>query len=623
MAEGQSNELTALKEQVRALREHVRAVERFGEDEVALAHPSRRSAARNLVDYLALRQRDISVLQRNLQLHGFSSLGVIQGHVVASIDAVLGVLGTLGEQARPSSLPLLYPTIEGALTALTTFADRTLGPCSVDGTIRVMVTMPSEAATDPSIIDHLLAQGMSVMRVNCAHDGPDAWAAMIEHLRRAERKHGRVCRISFDLAGPKLRTGPLAPGPEVLRFKPVRDRLGMVTAPAMITFGPFSDTDENGVTLVPLSAHLHQSAQPGDLLRLKDARGRHRDVLVDSVGRHSLLCTTDRTVYLTTGTAIELWRGQERLDSGEIGRLPPAASAIPLEPGDMLIVTRDLTPGRPAVVDDDDQVVEPARIGCSLAAVFPAIRAGHRVLLDDGKFEGTVRATAPDWFAVEISRAGRGRASLKAEKGINLPDTPLDLPALTDKDLEDLAFVARHADLVALSFVHEPADIDRLYRTIDQLEAPDLGVILKIENRAAFERLPELLMTAAKRERIAVMVARGDLGVEVGFERLAEVQEEILWLTEAAQVPVIWATQVLESLAKDGLPSRAEVTDAAMSTRSECVMLNKGPHIGEAIRFLTDVSRRMARHASKTFATNRRLNVAATEWLEVDRAVLG
>jgi pyruvate kinase len=419
-----------------------------------------------------------------------------------------------------------------------------------------------------------------------------------------------------------LRTGPLAPGPEVLRFKPVRDRLGAVTASGTIAFGPTSDPGEDDVTLVPLSAHLHQHAQPGDVLRLEDARDRHRGLLVDSVGRHSLLCTTDRTVYLMTGTPVELWRGDELLERGEIGRLPPVASAIPLEPGDTLIVTRELTPGRPAVLDEDDQVVEPARIGCSLAAVFPAIRAGHRVLLDDGKFEGTVRETAPDWFAVEISRAGRGRASLKAEKGINLPDTPLDLPALTDKDLEDLAFVARHADLVALSFVHEPADIERLYKVIDQLDAPDLGVILKIENRAAFERLPELLMTAAKRERIAVMVARGDLGVEIGFERLAEVQEEILWLTEAAQVPVIWATQVLESLAKDGLPSRAEVTDAAMSTRSECVMLNKGPHIGEAIRFLTDVSRRMARHASKTFATNRRLNVAATEWLEVDRSVL-
>jgi pyruvate kinase len=621
MTDARSIQLAALREQVLGLRDHILAVERFGEDEVALTHPSRRSAARNLVDYLALRQRDISGLQRDLQLRGFSSLGVIQGHVMASIDAVLGVLETLNEQKRTASNPALYPTIEGARTALTTFADGTLGPCPVDGTIRVMVTMPSEAATDPGIIDHLLAQGMSVMRVNCAHDGPEAWSAMIEHLRRAERTYGRVCRISFDLAGPKLRTGPVAPGPEVLRFKPVRDSLGLVTAPGTIAFGPMTDLDEDDITLVPLSVQVHQRARPGDVLRLDDARGRRRELVVDNVGRHSLLCTTDRTVYLTTGTPIELWRGDTRLESGEIGKLPPVASAISLESGDTLIVTRDLTPGRPAVLDDDDQVVEPARIGCSLAAVFPAIRAGHRVLLDDGKFEGTVRETAPDWFCVEISRAGRGRASLKAEKGINLPDTPLDLPALTDKDLEDLTFVARHADLVALSFVHEPADIDRLYGVIDQLEAADLGVILKIENRAAFERLPELLMTAAKRERIAVMVARGDLGVEIGFERLAEVQEEILWLTEAAQVPVIWATQVLESLAKDGLPSRAEVTDAAMSTRSECVMLNKGPHIGAAIRFLTDVSRRMARHANKTFTTNRRLNVAATEWLENDVSV--
>src|SRR5262249_10499635 len=148
--------------------------------------------------------------------------------------------------------------------------------------------------------------------------------------------------------------------------------------------------------------------------------------------------------------------------------------------------------------------------------------------------------TARDWFRVEIRRAGRGRAKLKGEKGINLPDTPLDLPALTEKDLEDLTFVARHGDLVALSFVHEAADIDHLYGELDRLNAPTLGVILKIENRAAFEHLPELLMTASKRAQIAVMVARGDLGVEIGFERLAEVQEEILWLTEAAQVPVIW-----------------------------------------------------------------------------------
>jgi pyruvate kinase len=108
------------------------------------------------------------------------------------------------------------------------------------------------------------------------------------------------------------------------------------------------------------------------------------------------------------------------------------------------------------------------------------------------------------------------------------------------------------------------------------------------------------------------MVARGDLGVELGFERLAEVQEEILWLCEAAHVPVIWATQVLESLAKDGTPSRAEVTDAAWSTRAECVMLNKGPHIVRTITFLRDVLARMGAHRDKGTSLMRRLDVAAT-----------
>jgi pyruvate kinase len=447
---------------------------------------------------------------------------------------------------------------------------------------------------------------------------------MIENLRRAEQKHGRSCRVSFDLAGPKLRTGPVEPGPEVLRFKPVRDSMGRVISPGTIAFRPADETENAGrPMLVPLSAHLHAQARAGDRLHLRDARGRRRTLTVDSLGQHSLLCTVDRTVYLTTGTELELVRDGQRIGRGMVGKLPAQPSAIPLAPGDTLVVIRDLTAGRPALVDDDDRVLEPARIGCSLAAIFSAVRPGHRVLLDDGKFEGVIRETAADSFVVHIQRAGRGRASLKAEKGINLPDTQLDLPALTEKDLADLAVLAGRADLVALSFVHSAADIDQVYAELERLNAPDLGVILKIENRTAFERLPELLMTASKRRRIAVMVARGDLGVEIGFERLAEVQEEILWLTEAAQVPVIWATQVLESLAKDGLPSRAEVTDAAMSTRSECVMLNKGAHIGEAIQFLIDVSRRMSRHTDKTFATHRRLGVAASEWLAADRSGSG
>ncbi len=109
-----------------------------------------------------------------------------------------------------------------------------------------------------------------------------------------------------------------------------------------------------------------------------------------------------------------------------------------------------------------------------------------------------------------------------------------------------------------------------------------------------------------------VMIARGDLAIECGYERLAEVQEEILWMSEAAHLPVVWATQVLESLAKNGLPSRSEITDAAMGERAECVMLNKGPFIVEALQTLDDILCRMQSHQDKKTAMLRRLHVAAS-----------
>ena len=131
---------------------------------------------------------------------------------------------------------------------------------------------------------------------------------------------------------------------------------------------------------------------------------------------------------------------------------------------------------------------------------------------------------------------------------------------------------------------------------------------MKIENVAAFENLPELLLTAMRSPYIGVMIARGDLAVEVGFSRLAEVQEEIMWVCEAARVPVIWATQVLDTLARTGQPSRAEVTDAAMSERAECVMLNKGPYIAEAIQSLDSILTRMQDHQDKKRSLLRRLH---------------
>jgi len=196
---------------------------------------------------------------------------------------------------------------------------------------------------------------------------------------------------------------------------------------------------------------------------------------------------------------------------------------------------------------------------------------------------------------------------LKAEKGINLPDSCLSVPALSAKDLADLEFMAHHADMVSLSFAQDVKDVAALQKRLTALGRGDLGIVLKIETKQGFENLPGMLLQLLAWPRGAVMIARGDLAVECGYERLAEVQEEILWICEAAHVPTIWATQVLETLARTGRPSRSEITDAAMGERAECVMLNKGPHIRAALRTLDDILRRMQEHQRKKSPMLRRL----------------
>jgi pyruvate kinase len=213
-----------------------------------------------------------------------------------------------------------------------------------------------------------------------------------------------------------------------------------------------------------------------------------------------------------------------------------------------------------------------------------------------------------------------GGAKLLASKGINLPESALKLAALTAKDLEDLSFVAQHADVVELSFANCARDVEQLQHHLARLGKRQPAIVLKIETQRGFENLPDMLLTAMRASSCGVMIARGDLAVECGFERLAEVQEEILWICEAAHVPVIWATQVLETLAKEGMPSRAEITDAAMGNRAECVMLNKGPMMLTAVQVLDDILGRMQTHQAKKQAMLRELRLAHTLPVESDAA---
>jgi pyruvate kinase len=359
-----------------------------------------------------------------------------------------------------------------------------------------------------------------------------------------------------------------------------------------------------------VSADLVASARAGDTIELTDTRGRKRVLGVVRQSSGECLCETDTTAYVAPGLPVVVRRRGETVIEGAIGDLPARDQWIELRPGDTLQVVRGDWPGCDGVHDDDGRLLTPPMVSCALGEMFEDVRAGEPILFDDGKIRGIIREVLADRLDVDITQVVGGAAKLKAEKGINLPQSDLRLPALTGKDFADLDFIARHGDMVAISFVQRAEDIDALIDAMAARAASRLGIVLKIETRAAFERLPQLLLAAMRDPPVAVMAARGDLGVEVGFERLSEVQEEILWLCEAAHVPVIWATQVLESLAKGGMPSRAEVTDAAMGSRAECVMLNKGPYIREALRFLVDVLRRMEEHQHKKSARLRKLRIS-------------
>jgi pyruvate kinase len=587
--------------------------------QVAAVPAERRASAINLAHYLAVRSRDLRQLQRDLASCSLSSLGRMEASVMDTLSGVREVLAALsGSEAPAAGQALDMAEAEQLLDAHTM---ELLGPRRAGRSVRIMVTLPLEAARDQELLRQLMSAGMDVARVNLAHGGSDEWTAMVDNLRAASADSGVPCRVMVDLPGPKLRTGALRPGPQVCKVRPGRDVFGVVTQRAAVAFvDPQVAGHEAAGTVhvLPVVEPIAALAEPGDELILVDTRGRVRRFSVLAGADGVVHTALDRTTYVAAGARLELQRGGELVATTRIGALPARENAILLEVGDRLQVTRDQTPGGP--LEDAAQTGIGARVPCTLPEVFAGVRAGQRVLFDDGRITGVVEASGEHDMLVRITEVPPGGGKLKAEKGINLPDSRLDIGALTEFDRSCLDWVAEHADLVGMSFVQRPQDVLDLHEEMAKRGRADLGVVLKIETRQAFERLPELLFAGLQSPPLGVMVARGDLAVEVGYARLAEVQEEILWLCEAAHLPVIWATQVLDSMARTGVPSRAEVSDAGMAVQAECVMLNKGPHIVPTTAFLAGVLERMSDHHRKKRAMLRRLRVAGEVRIEEEQA---
>ncbi|MEQ9300783.1 MAG: pyruvate kinase [Cyclobacteriaceae bacterium] len=549
------------------------------DQELKRVQPTAKSSAKNLLAYMALRRKDIRKLQQYLGSIGVSRLARAESHVLPSIHALLRILYALRDN---QSLPLTQSVkvLGDGKSTIKANTETLFGRTKKQRYVRIMVTIPTEAATDESIITDFLKAGMNVARVNCAHDNPKVWAAMIEIIRRQSKELGLPCKITMDLAGPKIRTGQIKPGPKVIKLKPSRNERGEVLTPGELVVS----TDPNS-DLPRLTGDVDLSTATD--LKLRDTRGKKRVVQITPIDNHSYVLQTNRTTYLEDMATFKAYRLDEKLGKVSIEGLPSLESSLALDHGDFLKLTRTDHPGGNAEHDENGKLVNTAFVSCTLPKVIDEIKVDEPVLFDDGKIGGVVREVGQDHATVEITFASPGGAKLKADKGINFPKSQFSFSGLTAKDEEDLIFVVQHADMVNLSFVNDVSDLEKFFSVLEELDKPKrFGLILKIETRRGFLNLPTLLLRAMEHYPVGVMIARGDLAVECGWQQLAEVQEEIRRICEAAHIPVIWATQVLEGLAKRGLPSRAEITDVSASQRAECVMLNKGPFMTQTISTL-------------------------------------
>lgn len=481
-------ELLELRTQV-----HAEGQQLFESWEAYIDRTNFRHGAFNLACYLALRRHDLRALQQALVPLGLSSLGRCEAHVLASLDSVIAALALMcGERSRKLPEPPSLKDFARGHDAIEKDAARLFGTPATKRRVRIMVTLPAEAADNYGLVRELVKRGADCMRINCAHESEKEWEAMIRNVRRAAREAKHSCPILMDIGGPKVRTEET----HILSSK--------------------------------------KRVRRGDhILLLRDAAFDHQKVSFQAV--------------------------------------------------------------------------------CSIPEVFPQLKIGATVMFNDGKIGARVCAKGDDSVKLEVFQARTKGERFRPRMGLNFPDTFVRVNVLTPKDLKDLDFICRHADLVGYSFVQQPEEMDRLIHELEQRnrarkERKPIGIIAKIETVRAVRNLPELIVRGAGRMPFGVMIARGDLAVEIGYLRIAEIQEQLLWICEAAHVPVIWATQVLENFAKKGVPSRAEITDAAMSERAECVMLNKGPFIPETISILNEILVQMKAHQRKKMATFRALH---------------
>ncbi|XP_058100372.1 plastidial pyruvate kinase 4, chloroplastic [Magnolia sinica] len=610
-----------LLDKLKALHLHVSAMEQWNASRLKICHKTYLASATNLIHYLALQCLDIHQLKEDLSSIGLLNLETINPHARASITAGIQMLESLTSNSvnaiedtdRTATVKMdkqgLISTQGGldceskqeftinTLRRMTSYhAESLFGPPLNGRSSHIMVTVGREAIHRETLISDLLKAGANVFRINCAHDGPSVWSEIIGHVKSSSQMLEKSCRILMDLAGPKLRTGILKAGPNVIKISPQEDSVGDVIFPAQVWLSyegcnPPPHLSPDAILLLDDQWYLGQ-LEAGCVVRFSDVRGRKRALKISQkfqvFGGFGFMANCSRTAYVGLGTELYIKGKKRNISLGQVVSVPAVEQFIRLKVGDLLTISRDPCLSSNEV---DNSAMGAPRITCSSGRLFDSVKPGEPIAFDDGRIWGVIQGVSLSEIIVSITRASPKGSKLGSEKSINIPRSEMQFEGLTSKDLMDLDFVAANADMVGISFIRDVRDVVIVQRELEKRNLRKLGIVLKIETQSGFEKLPLLLMQAMQLPNpLGVMIARGDLAVECGWDRLADMQEEILSICSAAHVPVIWATQVLESLVKSGLPTRAEITDVANGMRASCIMLNKGKHIVEAVSTLDSIA---------------------------------
>jgi pyruvate kinase len=566
----------------------------------------------NLLCYLALREHDLSELQLRLAEQGLSSLAMLEGHVLVSIEQVLKHL-----RIAPVNTSLCRINSQRSSFLLAKRSELLFGPPRKGRRTHIMVTLDSSDIFQYELIEQLLENGLDIARINCAHNSKKEWKLLIESIRTAEERlirHGkgigRKCMILMDLGGPKIRTGPMELKVRLLKISVPKDIHGR----SLCLVEGFLDSEANQTELVNIGeaqssfviaiSKIHYgglgSLSIGQKITFRDARDERicTITVLERISPARVRIGLEQTAYIKEGMELQCQINDVDNDSSKcsfiVGSIKAQPIEIKVEAGNILRLYRDN-----AKLGHSGSDGKPAGISCTHPDVLCQVMIGHRVFIDDGKIEAIVRSSHEEYLELEIVSPKGMTAEIKSNKGMNFPDSNIGIPALTPEDIMNLEFVVKNADLVGISFVHRPEDIYKLQKELSKLNHADFGIVAKIETADAIHNLAKILVAGLELPKFAVLIARGDLAVEIGFGNLAFVQEDILCLCEASHIPVILATQILESLAESGLWTRPEITDAVMGQRAECVMLNNGIHIVEAVKTLAGLLSTEERHQIK------------------------